>query len=108
MMFSPEQKAKSFAKKETKDPHRTRVMCSELQIKYDMFSGVGNKMQQRSDCRDILMGSSLMRILHHTSVKGQKILFSLSHCVSAKMLNNIQHPESEPMKTALSYAQKKP
>lgn len=53
------------------------------------------------------MGSSLMRILHHSSVKGQKILFSVSHCARAKMLNNIQHPASEPMKTALSYAQKK-
>lgn len=108
MMFVLEQKAKSFAKKETKDPHRTRVMCSELQIIYDMFSGVGNKMQQRSDCQDILMGSSLMRMLHHSSVRGQNILFSVSHCVSVKMLNNIQHPESEPMKTALSYAQKHP
>lgn len=53
------------------------------------------------------MGPILMRILHHSSVRGQKILFSVS-IVSAKMLNNIQHPASEPMKMALSYAQKNP
>lgn len=108
MMFSPEQKAKSFTKKETKDPHRTRVMCSKLQIKYDMFSVVRNKTQQRSDCRDILICSSLMRIPHHSSVREQKILFFVSHCVSGKMLDNIQHPMSEPMKMALSYAEKNP